>query len=196
MGERFTLVGALQAVDDAVTSFAEPVLLVGHSLGGYVSMEYAGRKAGGRQLAGLVPCDCTAAPRGLARGGYAASAKWLESLPDDGAFLNNVLAHVFLPAQGRADLEVGGYALNVMVDGVAAITGTDPLEMLSRLTIPVWFVNGTWDHFRLDEKHFLAAAPNSHLRLVGGAHHVMPLVRPVAFTRAIFEIYTEVSAQK
>ena len=44
--ETFTLDDAFETIDEAVRSAAErgPVLLVGHSMGGLVSIEYAGRE--------------------------------------------------------------------------------------------------------------------------------------------------------
>src|SRR3546814_3909223 len=45
MSETFTLEGAFETIDGAVREAAErgPVLLVGHSMGGLLCIEYAGR---------------------------------------------------------------------------------------------------------------------------------------------------------
>ena len=44
IGEIFTLEGAIAAIDDAVDSFDSAPVLVGHSLGGYATLAYAGTK--------------------------------------------------------------------------------------------------------------------------------------------------------
>ena len=61
-GERFSLTGALEAIDDAVRSCSEPPLLVGLSLGGYASLAYTREHAG--QIAGVVLAGCSTEIKG------------------------------------------------------------------------------------------------------------------------------------
>src|SRR5690606_32386229 len=56
-GERFTLRGAMRAIDDAVTGCPEPPVLVGLSLGGYLALAYAARHHGA--VAGVVLSGCS-----------------------------------------------------------------------------------------------------------------------------------------
>ena len=58
LGERFTLDGALDALDEAVDALPGPVLLCGLSLGGYLGLHWAGGRGldaqGGSRIAGLI----------------------------------------------------------------------------------------------------------------------------------------------
>src|SRR5262245_50699425 len=63
-GERFTLDGAVDAVDDAVADVSaragRPALVVGLSLGGYVAIAHAARRP--EHVAGLVAAACSTHP--------------------------------------------------------------------------------------------------------------------------------------
>lgn len=74
---------------------------------------------------------------------------------------------------------------------------TRPVEDLGVVVsrgIPVTFVLGEWDHFRLDETAFrragraaaaAAGTPPPRWVLVRRAHHLVSLHRPRAYTRAV-----------
>ena len=57
MHERFTLEAAIDTISDAVDSLGGDVLLVGFSLGAYLSVHYAG--AEDRPLRGLIAASCS-----------------------------------------------------------------------------------------------------------------------------------------
>lgn len=165
-GERFTLEGALQAIDDAVAACATPPLLVGLSLGGYASLAYAGRNE--HLLAGVVLAGCSTELRGKPLGLY------------------RRLAH-----HANRALRVGGDSWHVVTEMLTAVAGYSPLADLRRLTLPVWLVNGARDPLRLDERRYLRARPQTRLTVVPGAGHDVNSHAPTAFNRALFEAIAE-----
>ncbi|HET8982690.1 MAG TPA: alpha/beta fold hydrolase, partial [Pedococcus sp.] len=71
-GEPFTADAAVAAIAAAVEAGdrAAPVVLVGHSLGGYMAMAYAARHP--TRLSGLVLIGASAVPQGLGAAAYRA----------------------------------------------------------------------------------------------------------------------------
>ena len=165
-GERFTLEGALEAIDEAVAACLAPPLLVGLSLGGYTSLAYAGRNE--HRLAGVVLAGCSTELRGKPLGLY------------------RHLAH-----HANRRLSVGGDTWHVVSDMLAAVAGYSPLADLRRLSLPVWLVNGARDPLRLDERRYLRARPGTRLTVVPGAGHDVNSHAPAAFNHALFEALAE-----
>ncbi|GAB3617004.1 alpha/beta hydrolase [Okibacterium endophyticum] len=183
IGEPFTIEGAMQAIDDAVTGAGRPPLVVGLSLGGYLSIEYAGRHP--ERLAGLVAASCHALPRGPGLAAYRALARGIHRLPDRGLWLSNTLASLALPAAGTQDINAGGVALDVMSDTLAAVGTTKPLKSLSAYRGPLWFVVGGFDHFRIDARAYRRVRPDAPYIVVPRATHLVSLVAPDAFTAIV-----------
>lgn len=185
MGEAFSIDGAVAAIDEAVGRHDGPVLLVGLSLGGYLATHYSGEHPD--RIAGLVAASCQTLPRGVGLWGYRALARGIHLLPDRGAWLNDTMAKRFLPQEGVADMGAGGVALDVMDTALAAVGTLDPLRSLRRYPGPVWFVMGSLDHFRLDQRKFVRAKPEASVLVVPRATHLVSLVKPAEFTRAIVD---------
>jgi pimeloyl-ACP methyl ester carboxylesterase len=183
MAEQFSLAAAMDVLDEAVGRHRGPVLLVGLSLGGYLSIHYAGEHPD--RVAGLVAASCQALPRGVGLWGYRALARAIHRLPDRGAWLNDAMAKRFLPPEGFADMAAGGVALEVMDTTLAAVGTLDPLASLRRYPGPVWFVMGGLDHFRLDQRAFRRARPEASVVVVPRATHLVSLVKPAEFTAAV-----------
>lgn len=183
IGDVFTIPAAVAVIDDAVGRRQGPVLLVGLSLGGYLAIHYAG--AFPDRVGGLVAASCQTLPRGPGLWGYRALARGIRRLPDRGAWLNDAMARRFLPAEGVADMSAGGVALDVMDTTLSAVGTLDPLGSLRRYRGPVWFVMGGLDHFRLDQRAFLRAKPEASVVLIPRATHLVSLVKPAEFTRAV-----------
>lgn len=183
MAEPFSVAAAMDAIDDAVGRHRGPVLLVGLSLGGYLSIHYAGEHPD--RIAGLVAASCQTLPRGIGLWGYRGLARAIHRLPDRGAWLNDAMARRFLPPEAVADIVAGGVALDVMDTALSAVGTLDPLDSLRRYPGPVWFVMGGLDHFRLDQRAFLRARPEASVVVVPRATHLVSLVKPAEFTRAV-----------
>ncbi|GEN80821.1 lysophospholipase [Actinotalea fermentans] len=192
--ERFSVEGSLAAVDDAVAAVGGRAVVVGLSLGGYTALHWAARNPAA--AAGVVAAGCSSLPDQPATRAWLLAARGFARLPDRGAWFNQRLVDLALPPEAGAALAEGGYALDVMVDLLTAIQRVDPLDDLARTRCPVWLVNGQWDHFRMQERRLLAAAPDARLVVVRGATHLVSLVRPVAFTRVLLEALAEVDARE
>lgn len=193
-GERFTLDGAVDAVRHAVDDAGGRALLVGLSLGGYVAIAHASRHAD--QVAGLVAASCCTRPYRPVVGVWGVVSRGILRLPDRGAGLNRLAVRLTLPPAGGRDAGAGGFAFDVMTQALAAMSGADVLGDLRRVEAPVWLVNGRYDHFRGEEPAFLAACRDGRLVVVPGATHLVSLVRPTRFSRAVLEALAAVDARE
>lgn len=192
MGEPFTVPAALAAIDDGVAHLGGRVLLVGLSLGGYYAMAYAAQHPD--RVAGLVAAGCSAVPKGVLLEGYRVLARLIHRLPDRGLWLHETMARRLLPPAGARDVLAGGAALDVMDAGLRATATLTPLASLTAYPGPIWLVNGALDHFRLNERRFLAACRNGKVVVVPGATHLSSLAQPKRFTTILLRIAGQVSA--
>ncbi len=185
IAERFTLAGATAAVEEAVDAVGGRAVVVGMSLGGYLGIHHAALRPD--QVVGLLAGACCSVPDQPATAAWQLAVRGITRLPDGGAWLNQRLVDLALPPEGAAACAEGGFALAVMGDLLAEVRRIDVLADLARVRCPVWLVNGSLDHFRLQERAFLRAAPGARRVLVRGATHLSSVVRPVAFTRVLLE---------
>ena len=194
IAETFTWDGALQAVGDGVDAVGGRALVVGLSLGGYVAIAYAARHP--EKVAGLVAAACSSRPYPVVLRAWGAAADgFFARLPDRGAALNQALVDRTLPPQAAVDVGAGGFALDVVGDTMRAMRAATPLSDLARVDAPVWLVNGRFDHFRGEERRFLAACRDGRLVVVPGATHLVSLVQPVRFTRVLLEVLDTLAAR-
>lgn len=167
--ERFTLEGALAAIDDAVTGCAAPPLLVGLSLGGYLSLAYAGQHS--ERVAGVVLAGCSTETRGPLLRGYGRASTWV--------------TRAFGTGRGT---------WHVVTDMLHALAGYSPLADLRRLHhLPVWLVNGRMDPLRLEERRYLRARPGTPLTVVPRAGHDVNSHAPEAFNRVLLTALHELA---
>ncbi|MET9489826.1 alpha/beta hydrolase [Nocardia sp. NPDC006630] len=185
-GERFTLSAGIDAIMEAIDQLGGRALVVGHSLGGYVSIAAAGRHPD--QIAGLVLAGCTTAPSSRAlTTPFLLMHRVLSTLPDQGDAISRQILRTFLPRPVVTAIERGGIATEAIPDAIASIRGSDPVGGLGRYSGPVWFLNGSHDHFRRHEQRFLAASPNGRLMIIPRAGHYLPLARPAEFSRLLLD---------
>ncbi len=85
------------------------------------------------------------------------------------------------------DVLRGGVALEVMDDALRELRPLRPIQSLSRIEQPVLLVNGSLDHFRMQERAYLRAARNARLVHVRGATHMVSLTRSRAFTDLLLD---------
>lgn len=159
-GDRFTWDGALAAIDEAVWACAEPPLLVGLSLGGYISLAYAARNEG--KLAGVLLAGCSTEIRGKPVGAYR-----------------------FVAHRLRRVLSDGGGSWDIVTDVLGAMKGYSSLTDLRRINVPVWLVNGRRDPLRLNERRLAGIRPGTRLNVVPRAGHDVNSHAPAAFNRIV-----------
>ncbi len=163
------------------------MLLVGHSMGGLLCIEYVG--AGGaatrrRIHRGVVHGD---PPRPRAGRRTGSLARGFDSLPDRGMWLTNRMLDRILPDETRADFGAGGYALDAQDIALRSLSVLDLLAALHRIDVPLWFVNGQFDQLRVNERLFLQVAQHAELIVVPRTTHLVTVMRPRVFN-AILDV--------
>ncbi|WP_144785216.1 alpha/beta fold hydrolase [Microbacterium sp. BH-3-3-3] len=193
--EAFTLDGAFATIDEAVQDAATrgPVLLVGHSMGGLLSIEYVGAEPR-PPVAGFVAASCTSLPRGIGLAAYRSFTRRFDSLPDRGLGLTNRVLDRTLPPETRPDFGAGGYAFDAQDTALSSLAELDVVASLRRIDVPLWFVNGQWDQLRMNERMFLAVAPNAELIVVPRTTHLVTAMRPRVFNALLEVALTTIEA--
>jgi pimeloyl-ACP methyl ester carboxylesterase len=188
MAEDFTLESAMATIDEAVREAAVrgPVLLVGHSMGGLLCIEYAGAEDR-PPVAGFVAASCTAIPRGVGLTAYRMLTRGFDALPDRGMWLTNRMLDRILPDETRADFGAGGYALDAQDIALRSLSVLDLLAALHRIDVPLWFVNGQYDQLRVNEKLFMRIAQHAELVVIPRTTHHVTVMRPRVFN-ALLEL--------
>ncbi|WP_433470953.1 alpha/beta fold hydrolase [Saccharomonospora azurea] len=184
-GRRFTLASAVDTVAERIDDLGGRALVAGLSLGGYVGMAAAARL--GERVAGLVALGCTAIPSPSRTTPLRLAGSLFGALPDGGERLNRLL---FTAAMGRSAASViaeRGFATEAVSDALDELCRFDPLSELARCPGPVLLVNGSRDHFRVDEQRFLAACPEGRLVVVPKAGHLVSLAAPRTVSRLVEE---------
>lgn len=182
MDEEFTLDGALQTIDDAVRSASErgPVLLVGHSMGGLLSLAYTG-SAYPPPVDALIAASCSTLPRGAALAAYRFLAGAMDRLPDRGLWIAQQVLDATIPEETRADFSAGGYALDAQDVALRSLSALDLASAVERIRVPLWFVNGQFDQLRMHEGLFQKLAPHAELVVVPRTSHLVTAMRPQVF---------------
>lgn len=186
MAEDFTLHEALHTIDAAVRDAATrgPVLLVGHSMGGLLSLAYVGG-AQTPQVAGLIAASCTSLPRGAGLAAYRVIARAVDRLPDRGMWLTERILEATIPEETRSDFAAGGYALDTQDTALRNLSALDLATAVGRIRVPLWFVNGQWDQLRVNEALFQRLAPHAELIIVPRTTHLVTAMRPQVFNAVV-----------
>jgi pimeloyl-ACP methyl ester carboxylesterase len=194
--EEFTLAAALATIDDAVRTSAErgPVLLVGHSMGGLLSVEYVGQPEP-PPVAALIAASCTALPRRRAVSIYRSFVRAFDSLPDHGDRIAELVLEWTLPDATRADFSAGGYAYDAQDVALESLEQLDLEEALPRIHIPTWFINGQFDQLRINERQFMELKPDAELIVVPRTSHLVTAMRPRVFNALLDVALTTLETQ-
>jgi len=182
MSELFTIETAFETIDNAVRDAAErgPVLLVGHSMGGLLSIEYAGAEDP-PPVAGFIAASCTAIPRGVGLTTYRLLARGFDRLPGRGQRIADLVLDRTLPPETRMDFGAGGYAYDAQDIALRSLSVLDLLAALHRIEVPLWFVNGQYDQLRVNERLFTRVAQHAELIVIPQTSHLVTAMRPRVF---------------
>ncbi len=190
--EAFTLDRCVEVVDDAVRGAAVdgPVVLVGHSLGGFVAMEYAARH--GEALAGLVLAGASARPQGAGAAVYRFVGALTDRLgPARMARVNDRVLHRLYPAERIDPVIAGGYWFDPTTSAWREVMQACRPASLAGLECPVLLLNGRWDQFRLGVPGFRQDVPGVRVETIPGAGHLANLDQPEAFAEAVLRFARE-----
>ena len=194
--EEFTWEGALGVIEEAVEGgdVAVPVVLAGHSLGGYLAMAWASEHP--QRLAGLALLGSSAVPAGPGAALYRAIARVEARLGVDR--MSRALDRQFdtlLPGELAAGIKEAGYGFDGIPAAWAGVMGLCRPSMLAEVTAPVLLVNGQLDQLRVDARRFARAARSArwvHVVTVRRGLHVFPLTHPNETAAALWELLTAV----
>ena len=175
--------GAFATIDDAVQDAATrgPVLLVGHSMGGLLCIEYAGARGPAARRGAHRRIVHGDSARIWASATYRVMARGFDSLPDRGMWLTNRMLDRILPDETRDDFGAGGYALDAQDIALRSLSVLDLLAALHRIDVPLWFVNGQFDQLRVNERLFMQVAQHAELIVVPRTTHHVTVMRPRVF---------------
>lgn len=167
---------------DAARRAGAPVVVAGHSLGGYVAAHYAA--AHPDALAGLVLIGATADPsrHPLLSAVYAGFAA---AIPRVGPERMARGANQVMRLLGARDALPGPAGYAVTQDAWASIMATGRADNLRGVTCPVFLMAGQFDQMRLDLGAYADACPQAWVRIVPRATHLMPLTHRAAVATAL-----------
>ncbi len=179
---RFTQEHVDALFDETLATLDAPPLIVGYSLGGFVTMRYVAEHL--HCAAGLLLTGCTVDFDGWKWWPYGTGVSLSQLIPD--AVFNAIAQstlHATLPHAVAATIERIPFDRDVLVQTSALARHTTRLsDAIAPYRGPVLFVNGEYDFpFRVDERIFLHRLPQARLHVMRGTDHGAPLVRPQEF---------------
>ena len=182
-GHAFSLEGAADGVAAAIDQAAGGrAVLVGLSLGGYVSMTVAGRHP--EKVRGLVIAGSTREPVGLSRLGFHLYGLGLRLAPEP--IVRTVALAWFRQRYGASKamaITAGGHFSKGGSQAVRRLVGGRFKDRLIAYGGPILVINGTTDLvFRLGAGRFLAGVPGVTYRMISRAGHLSNVDKPKAFT--------------
>jgi pimeloyl-ACP methyl ester carboxylesterase len=171
----WTSQAACAAIDVALADVdpGRPVVIAGHSLGGYVAAEYARQHPD--RLAALVLIGATADPRrhGLLVRLYTGFARLIPLVGADrlARSANGVLRLAGVAGQDCPDGT--GYAATPQA--WQWVIGRARPEDVAGLACPVFLVAGQFDQMRIDIDRYADACRDARIRIIPRASHLAPL---------------------
>jgi len=184
--EEFTLGRCVEVIDEAVRSVPEgvPVVLVGHSLGGYAAMAYAAWRPG--TLDGLVLAGASATPTGPGAAVYRGVAALTDRLgPARMTRVNDRVLHRLYPAERVDPVIAGGYFFAPTAAAWREVMTHCRPSMLEHVQCPVLLLNGQFDQLRVGARAYLRACPTAREAIIRRAGHLTNLDQPEAFAAAL-----------
>ncbi|MER7056542.1 alpha/beta hydrolase [Streptomyces sp. NPDC000351] len=182
----WSLHAATEIIASAVDSLDHgPALVVGHSLGGYASLEFARRCP--EQLRGLVLAGASASTCGPWATPYRWVAGLVPRIPADRLtrWNDRLLRRLYSPEVVDATIR-SGYAFHTLPAAWGEVLGRFDADAMRYVAAPVLILNGEKDTvFRSGEMDFVRAHPQARIELIPRARHLANFDDPDAFTDAI-----------
>ncbi|MBD0708784.1 MULTISPECIES: alpha/beta fold hydrolase [unclassified Streptomyces] len=195
-GRPWSLAAATEVIAAAVEALGSgPALVVGHSLGGYASLEFARRCP--EHLRGLVLAGASASTRGARTLPY----RWAAGLvprvsPGLLTRWNDKLLRRLYPPEVVAETIRSGYAFHTLPAAWGEVLGRFDASAMRHVRAPVLILNGEKDTlFRSDERAFARAHPAARVELIPRARHLANFDAPDAFTDAVRRFARELPAR-
>ncbi|MFJ8981054.1 alpha/beta fold hydrolase [Streptomyces sp. NPDC102282] len=182
----WSLSAATEIISSAVDSLDRgPALVVGHSLGGYASLEFARRCPD--QLRGMVLAGASASTRGLRAAPYRLVARLVPRMPADCLTRwNDRLLRRLYPRDVVESTIRSGYAFHTLPAAWDEVLGRFDAGAMRHVGAPVLILNGEKDAvFRAGEADFARAHPHARVELIPRARHLANFDDPDAFTDAV-----------
>ncbi|MFE9692889.1 alpha/beta fold hydrolase [Micromonospora sp. NPDC005806] len=192
--EPWDLERAADVVAEAVRDLdAGPAVMVGHSLGGYVSLHFARRHPD--LLAGLVLMGASVATTGPRTVPYRLVAALVGRLPAARlTWWNDRLLRRLYPPDVVDATIADGYAFHTLPVAWRDMLGRFDASSLAAVRAPVLILNGERDRvFRSGEREFARAHPGARVEVVPGAGHLANFDAPAAVTDAVRRFARELS---
>ncbi|MFF8830924.1 alpha/beta fold hydrolase [Streptomyces sp. NPDC015131] len=184
--EPWSLAAATEVIAGAVDALgAGPALVVGHSLGGYASLEFARRRP--EAVRGLVLAGASASTRGRWAVPYRWAAGLVARLPAGrlAGWNDRMLRRLYAPEVVEPTIRAG-YAFHALPAAWGEVLGRFDADSLRPVRVPVLLLNGEKDGvFRSGERDFAHANPGARIELIPRARHLANFDEPEAFTHAI-----------
>ncbi|MEU6084316.1 alpha/beta hydrolase [Streptomyces sp. NPDC047108] len=182
----WSLGAATETVAAAVDSLGRgPALVVGHSLGGYVALEFARRHP--ERLRGLVLAGASAATKGP----WAMPYRWVAGLVPRvpqarlTRWNDRFLRRLYPPEVVEATIRFG-YAFHTLPVAWGEVLGRFDASAMRHVAAPVLILNGEKDSvFRSGEREFARAHPDARIELIPRARHLANFDDPEAFADAV-----------
>jgi pimeloyl-ACP methyl ester carboxylesterase len=186
-GVPFTSDNLNDLLDAVIAQFtSSPPLVVGYSLGGYATMQYASDHPD--RTRALLLSGCTLDFESWKRWPYELSVRLSDAIPEMMlAPILKVSMRLTLPKRFAEIASLIPYNREVVSQTYAIARAERRFsEKLVGYHKPVLFVNGEFDLiFRLDERRFLRCVPQARLRILRGVNHTAPLRRVEEFTSTV-----------
>lgn len=184
-GEPFSLARTVADVAAlADKAGARPVLLGGHSLGGYAAMCYAQRYP--RRLAGLALIGCAAEPRGAGAWLYRQVARlWEAAGPEGMARLEQLYFSRTAHAPTWAAVQAHGGQFRQIRAAWGEVMRQCSARQLRHVSCPVLVMGGGWDQLHIHARRFAAAAPCGQVFTQPRRGHLWPLTHPAEVAAAL-----------
>ncbi|MGV2918199.1 alpha/beta fold hydrolase [Streptomyces alfalfae] len=182
----WSLDAATEIIASAVDGFERgPALVVGHSLGGYASLEFARRCP--ERLRGLVLAGASASTRGPWATPYRWVAGLVPRIPANrlARWNDRLLRRLYPPEVVEATIR-SGYAFHTLPAAWGEVLGRFDAGAMRHVAAPVLLLNGEKDTvFRSGEPAFARAHPHARVELIPRAGHLANFDAPDAFTDAV-----------